>query len=62
MDVKRSWPWKKKSSEKILLPTDSVESSPVHSSRHAAEDQDLSRVLADHGSSSETTAPVQQSE
>eukprot|EP00249_Psilotum_nudum_P000521 c12326_g1_i1 orf=80-382(+) len=51
MDAKRSWPWRKKSLEKMLSSTDSADSSPVQSSNHP-DDQDLGRILTDYGGSS----------
>eukprot|EP00250_Pteridium_aquilinum_P019260 c24368_g2_i1 orf=247-3720(+) len=49
---RRSWPWRKKSSEKILGLTDSVESSPTHFTRQLDEQEvskDYSGLLSDEG-------------
>lgn len=44
---KRSWPWRKKSSEKITASNESFESTPFHSTRHL-DDQDTVIILSDH--------------
>lgn len=59
---RRSWPWKKKSSERILASNESADSSPGHSTRHP-DDQDMSKILVDHATvSDEGTTKWQQSE
>ncbi|OAE35041.1 hypothetical protein AXG93_3253s1060 [Marchantia polymorpha subsp. ruderalis] len=64
-ESKRSWPWKKKSQEKVASAPDSTESSPrpsPHSSKFFDE-QDVSKVVSDHNrSSSDVLTQWQQSE
>ncbi|KAL3684591.1 hypothetical protein R1sor_002613 [Riccia sorocarpa] len=64
-ESKRSWPWKKKSHEKVASAPDSAESSPKpspHSSK-LFDEQDVSKLIADHNrSSSDVVAQWQQSE
>eukprot|EP01018_Ginkgo_biloba_P020015 Gb_02939 [translate_table: standard] len=49
---RRSWPWRKKNSEKITITSEPSDSSLAHSARHY-DDQDNSKALAEHARKSE---------